>query len=134
MKVKKSRKIKSLTDHEKLINLIAVQGEKDISKLLSSIDRVFIELFNLKESELPWLNTNTDKEWDDFMRKSRLAFYRIYFELIQKGLMANIGVMIGVGAPTSLAIDLAKRFNMTLVGFVKKNSFNIYTNKNRINL
>ena len=84
MKVKKSRKIKSLTDHEKLINLIAVQGEKDISKLLSSIDRVFIELFNLKESELPWLNTNTDKEWDDFMRKSRLAFYRIYFELIQK--------------------------------------------------
>ena len=47
MKVKKSRKIKSLTDHEKLINLIAVQGEKDISKLLSSIDRVFIELFNL---------------------------------------------------------------------------------------
>ena len=84
MKVKKSRKIKLLTDHEKLINLIAVQGEKDISKLLSSIDRVFIELFNLKESELPWLNTNTDKEWDDFMRKSRLAFYRIYFELIQK--------------------------------------------------
>ena len=61
----KSRKIKSLTDHEKLINLIAVQGEKDIGKLLSSIDKVFIELFNLKESELPWLNTNTDKEWDD---------------------------------------------------------------------
>ena len=68
-----------------LINLIAVQGEKDVGELLSSIDRVFIELFNLKESELPWLNTNTDKEWDDFMRKSRLAFYRIYFELIQKG-------------------------------------------------
>ena len=85
MKVKKSRKIKSLTDHEKLINLLAVQGEKDIGKLLSSIDRVFIELFNLKESELPWLNNNnSDKEWDDFMRKSRLAFYRIYFELIQK--------------------------------------------------
>ena len=85
MKVKKSKKIKSLTDHEKLINLIAVQGEKDIGKLLSSIDRVFIELFNLKESELPWLNNNnSDKEWDDFMRKSRLAFYRIYFELVQK--------------------------------------------------
>ena len=85
MKVKKSKKIKSLTDHEKLINLLAVQGEKDIGKLLSSIDRVFIELFNLKESELPWLNNNnSDKEWDDFMRKSRLAFYRIYFELVQK--------------------------------------------------
>ena len=85
MKVKKKRKIKSLTDHEKLINLLAVQGEKDIGQLLSSIDRVFIELFNLKESELPWLNNNnSDKEWDDFMRKSRLAFYRIYFELVQK--------------------------------------------------
>ena len=80
----KIKKDKITLRSRKTINLIAVQGEKDISKLLSSIDRVFIELFNLKESELPWLNTNNDKEWDDFMRKSRLAFYRIYFELIQK--------------------------------------------------
>ena len=57
---------------------------------------------------------------------------RLNFELIQKGLMSNIGLMAGVGAPTSLAIDLAKRFNMTLLGFVKKNSFNIYTNKERV--
>ena len=57
---------------------------------------------------------------------------RLNFELIQKGLMSNIGVMVGVGAPTSLAIDLAKRFNMTLLGFVKQNSFNIYSNKERI--
>ena len=57
---------------------------------------------------------------------------RLNFELIQKGLMSNIGLMAGVGAPTSLAIDLAKRFNMTLIGFVKKNSFNIYTNKERV--
>ena len=57
---------------------------------------------------------------------------RLNFELVQKALMSNIGVMIGVGAPTSLAIDLAKRFEMTLLGFVKKNSFNIYTNKERI--
>ena len=58
---------------------------------------------------------------------------RLNFELIQKGLMSNIGLMAGVGAPTSLAIDLAKRFGMTLLGFVKKNSFNIYTCKERIN-
>ena len=57
---------------------------------------------------------------------------RLNFELVQKGLMSNIGLMAGVGAPTSLAIDLAKRFDMTLLGFVKKNSFNIYTNKDRI--
>ena len=80
----KNKKISKLSNHDKLINLIAVQDEKDVNYLLQSVDQVFIELFNLKESELPWLNTNTDKEWDDFMRKSRLAFYRIYFELIQK--------------------------------------------------
>ena len=57
---------------------------------------------------------------------------RLNSELIQKGLMSNIGLMAGVGAPTSLAIDLAKRFKMTLLGFVKKNSFNIYTNKERV--
>ena len=57
---------------------------------------------------------------------------RLNFELVQKGLMGNIGVMAGVGAPTSLAIDLAKRFDMTLLGFVKESSFNIYSNKKRI--
>tara|TARA_Y100000590_G_scaffold192136_1_gene218472 strand:+ start:2047 stop:2883 length:837 start_codon:yes stop_codon:yes gene_type:complete len=57
---------------------------------------------------------------------------RLNFELVQKGLMSNVGIMAGVGAPTSLAIDLAKRFGMTLLGFVKNNSFNIYTNKERI--
>ena len=57
---------------------------------------------------------------------------RLNFELVQKALMSNIGLMAGVGAPTSLAIDLAKRFDMTLVGFVKSDSFNIYCNNNRI--
>jgi FdhD protein len=57
---------------------------------------------------------------------------RLNFELVQKALMSNIGLMAGVGAPTSLAIDLAKRFNMTLIGFVKQDSFNIYSNKERI--
>ena len=57
---------------------------------------------------------------------------RLNFELVQKGLMVNIGLMAGVGAPTSLAIDLAKRYDMTLLGFVKENSFNIYSNINRV--
>ncbi len=57
---------------------------------------------------------------------------RLNFELVQKGLMANIGFMVGVGAPTSLAIDLAKRYNMTLLGFVKEESFNIYSNIKRV--
>ena len=57
---------------------------------------------------------------------------RLNFELVQKGLMSNIGIMAGVGAPTSLAIDLAKRSDMTLIGFVKSDSFNIYCGENRI--
>ena len=57
---------------------------------------------------------------------------RLSFELVQKTLMANIGLLMGVGAPTSLAIDLAKRFDMTLIGFVKSDSFNIYCGEGRI--
>ena len=57
---------------------------------------------------------------------------RLNFDLVQKALMANIGVLVGVGAPTSLAVDLSKKFNITLVGFVKDKSFNIYSNNERI--
>ena len=57
---------------------------------------------------------------------------RLSFELVQKSLMANIALLMGVGAPTSLAIDLAKRSDMTLIGFVKSDSFNIYCGENRI--
>ena len=49
---------------------------------------------------------------------------RLNFELVQKVLMTDIGIMIGVGAPTSLAIDLANKFDITLIGFVKMDSFN----------
>ena len=57
---------------------------------------------------------------------------RLNFELVQKVLMNDIGIMIGVGAPTSLAIDLANKFNITLIGFVKNDSFNIYTNTKKV--
>ena len=74
------------------------------------------------------LNNETIKPQKQFIACSG----RLNFELVQKGLMANIGLMAGVGAPTSLAIDLAKRYDMTLLGFVKENSFNIYSNINRV--
>ena len=57
---------------------------------------------------------------------------RLNFELIQKGLMAEIAFMVGVGAPTSLAVDLAKRFDITLLGFVKEDSYNVYNNIDRV--
>ena len=57
---------------------------------------------------------------------------RLNFELVQKVLMTDIGIMVGVGAPTSLAIDLANKFDITLIGFVKRDSFNIYTNNKKV--
>ena len=57
---------------------------------------------------------------------------RLNVELVQKVLMTNTALMIGVGAPTSLAIDLANRFDITLIGFVKEDSFNIYTNNQKV--
>jgi len=51
---------------------------------------------------------------------------RASFELVQKTIKAGIPVMAAAGAPSSLAVDTAKRFNLTLIGFLRSNGFNIY--------
>jgi FdhD protein len=58
---------------------------------------------------------------------------RASFELVQKALMADIPILASIGAPTSLAYQLANRHNMTLAGFLKSDSFNIYNSAARIN-
>jgi len=74
-----------------------------------------------------------DKVIGDLLTQSKLANQsilmlsgRISFELMQKAVAAKIPVVVAIGAPSNLAIAVAKQFNITLIGFVSEHTFNVY--------
>lgn len=59
---------------------------------------------------------------------------RSSFEIVQKAAVARIPILCSVSAPSSLAVELAARFNITLIGFLRGERFNIYTRPDRITI
>ncbi len=57
---------------------------------------------------------------------------RASFELMQKALVAGIPLLAAVSAPSSLAVQMAQDFDMTLIGFLRQDKFNIYAGEQRV--
>ena len=75
-----------------------------------------------------WLRNNPVPSVDQFVVVSS----RASFELVQKTVRAGFPMMVAIGAASSLAVETARRFDLTLVGFARESRFNVYSTAERI--
>jgi len=86
---------------------------------------------NAVDKLLGWAMLNPDRSSE---RAVLMVSGRLSYELAQKAVVGRVPVLAGVSAPSSLAVELAGEFGLTLIGFLRDDSFNVYTGHQRLKL
>jgi FdhD protein len=86
---------------------------------------------NAVDKLLGWAALNPDRSGE---RAILMVSGRLSYELAQKAVVGRVPILAGVSAPSSLAVELADEFGLTLIGFLRGDSFNVYAGHHRVNL
>ena len=113
---------------ENLLNTSKAISSKNLIPILTGIK------FELLEEGLYLSASDSDISIRTFIDKDKIIFVsgRISCEMILKAAKSGIPIVISKSAPTNLSVEIAKKLNITLAGFVRGERMNIYTNPQRI--